>query len=80
MGGKEGKRKICWESDVLGWRGLEREENVHNSSLWWRNLNDSCGRENESEWFDEMVSWKLGKGDKILFRSEVWLGDKKFDI
>ena len=44
-------------------------------SWWWRDIKKIC-REGEGEgWFQEELRWKLGRGDKIRFWEDVWVGN-----
>lgn len=48
-----------------GWRDLERRKRfLEMLPFWWRGLCKTCGGSSDSKWFDKMVAWKVGRGEK----------------
>jgi len=50
-----------------GWRGLLKEESLRGASIWWRDLRKVFRGENQMEWFNSLVEWKVGEGDIFSF-------------
>jgi len=46
-------------------------------SWWWRDLSKICGEGVEEGWFQSVVQWKAGFGDKVKFWEDAWLGRNK---
>jgi len=46
-------------------------------SWWWRDFTKVCSEEVEEGWFQSVIQWKVGSGDKIRFWEDVWLGSNK---
>jgi len=38
----------------------------------WTDLKKVCGNSIEWKWFNEHLSWKLGKGNRIMFWVDCW--------
>lgn len=45
-------------------------------SLWWRDLKKVRGGLNDSKWFENAFSWKVGNGDKCRFWKDSWLEEQ----
>ncbi|XP_058742110.1 uncharacterized protein LOC131614557 [Vicia villosa] len=51
------------------------------TSLWWRDVRFVCGfKVNNSPWFSDCISWKLGDGHYINFWEHAWLGPTPFNV
>jgi len=48
---------------------------VKYQSRWWRDLVKVCREGGGEGWFQKEVHWKLGRGDKVRFWEDVWIGD-----
>jgi len=48
---------------------------VKYQSWWWRDLVKVCREGGGEGWFQKEVHWKLGRGDKVRFWEDVWIGD-----
>ena len=44
-------------------------------SWWWRDIKKICREGGGEGWFKEELRWKLGRGDKISFWEDVWVGN-----
>jgi len=56
------------------WRNIDPGSRNSSESKWWRDLRGICGKCNEGKWFDECLSWRVGKGNKIYFWDDCWSG------
>nr|KYP48155.1 Putative ribonuclease H protein At1g65750 family [Cajanus cajan] len=63
------------ESKYGGWRNLVEGEDKRSHSYWWKDLRRVCGSNNEQQWFDNMMTWKLMDGERIKFWEDKWLGN-----
>jgi len=63
------------DSKYGGWRALERDDVSKEASIWWRDLSKTCGGLNESKWFKNLVSWKIGRRDKVKVWLDKWIGE-----
>jgi len=72
------QEKGKWNEVLLSKYGLQLDDTripVKYQSWWWRDIKKIC-REGEGEgWFQEELRWKLGRGDKIIFWEDVWVGN-----
>ncbi|XP_068475067.1 uncharacterized protein [Phaseolus vulgaris] len=72
------QEKGKWKEVLLSKYGLQLDDTqipVKYQSWWWRDIKKIC-REGEGEgWFKEELRWKLGRGDKIRFWEDVWVGN-----
>ncbi|KAI5403769.1 hypothetical protein KIW84_051070 [Lathyrus oleraceus] len=49
---------------------------LSNFSLWWRDIRLVCGTPfGGHDWFCDSISFKLGRGNSILFWKHCWLGN-----
>jgi len=48
---------------------------VKYQSWWWRDIVKVCREGGGDGWFQEELRWKLGKGDKVRFWEDVWVGE-----
>ena len=48
---------------------------VKYQSWWWRDLKKVCRDGGGEGWFQEQVGWKVGRGDKVRFWEDVWVGN-----
>ncbi|XP_068504156.1 uncharacterized protein [Phaseolus vulgaris] len=55
-------------------RGFEIAS-VKYQSWWWRDLVKVCKEGGGEGWFQKEVHWVLGRGDKVRFWEDVWIGD-----
>jgi len=70
-----GRWKECLESKY----GMELDKSqisVKLQSWWWRDLVKMCKEGGGEGWFQEEVRWSLGKGDKVKFWEDVWIGNQ----
>jgi len=44
-----------------------------NSSRWWKDLTKVRTSDQDNNWFNSNVAWKVGSGDKIKFWEDEWL-------
>jgi len=44
-------------------------------SWWWRDLLKVCREGGGDGWFLNEIGWKLGRGDKVKFWEDVWVGN-----
>jgi len=44
-------------------------------SWWWKDMQKVCKEGEGSGWFQQQLGWKLGRGDKIRFWEDVWVGN-----
>ena len=44
-------------------------------SWWWRDLLKFCREGGGDGWFLNEIGWKLGRGDKVKFWEDVWVGN-----
>ena len=71
-------RKGKWKEVLKSKYGAELEcpnISVKHQSWWWRDLVKVCSEGGGDGWFHEEVRWKLGRGDKVRFWEDVWIGD-----
>ena len=59
---------------IWGWRNLAGKVERCGEFIWWRYLRKVCGRRS-SNWFDNMVGWKLGEGGPTSFWFDKWCGE-----
>jgi len=48
---------------------------VKYQSWWWRDLVKVCREGGGEGWFQKEIHWVLGRGDKVRFWDDVWIGD-----
>jgi len=48
---------------------------VKHQSWWWRDIVKVCKEGGGEGWFQNELRWKLGRGDKIRFWEDVWVGE-----
>jgi len=48
---------------------------VKYQSWWWRDLVNVCREGGGDGWFQKELLWKLGRGAKVRFWEDVWVGD-----
>ena len=53
---------------------------VKHQSWWWRDRVKVCREGGGDRWFQEEVRWKLGRGDKVRFWEDVWVGESNLKI
>ena len=59
------------------WRSLDWENNNNRESRWWKDLRSICKRKcNDIDSFNENCTWRVRKGNKILFWEDYWVGKK----
>jgi len=72
------EEKGLWKDVIVSkygsWRNLEQECSRENESRWWRDLRNICGKSEEGRWFNESFRWKVGRGNKIIFWVDCWVG------
>ena len=61
------------EAKYGGWGGLRDGCNGRGESIWWRDLEISCGSNREDKWFDHCMRWKLGDGERTSFWHDNYL-------
>ena len=44
-------------------------------SWWWRDIQKVCKEGEGSGWFQQQLGWKIGRGDKVRFWEDVWVGN-----
>ena len=54
------------ESKYGSWRSVNNFGNDRQKSRRWRDL--------KSIWFDKNIVWRLGRGDRIQFWDDIWVG------
>ena len=42
---------------------------------WWRDIKKVTSEGQNGNWFEEIIEWKLGKGDLINFWNDKWIGE-----
>jgi len=55
------------------WRTLDGEGSVSLESAWWKDLKKVCGKQQESNWFNSNIHWKIGRGNEVKLWENVWL-------
>ncbi len=72
------EEKGRWKEMVVSKYGLGSEVSripVKLQSWWWRDLAKACGEGGDEGWFQKEVGWKLGRGDKVRFWEDIWVGN-----
>jgi len=58
------------------WLGLQHSQApVKLQSWWWRDLLKICREGGGNGWFLNEIGWILGRGDKVKFWEDVWVGN-----
>ena len=72
---ERGRWKECLESKY-GTEPDSAQTLVKRQSWWWRDLVKVCKEGGGEGWFRKEVGWALGKGDKVNFWEDVWIGNQ----
>lgn len=70
------KRRIMVTCVVGKIHGISDNTSHQWESLWWRDLKKVRGGLNDSKWFENAFSWKVGNGDKCRFWKDSWLEEQ----
>lgn len=70
------KRRIMVTCVVGEIHGISDNTSHQWESLWWRDLKKVRGGLNDSKWFENAFSWKVGNGDKCRFWKDSWLEEQ----
>ena len=54
------------------------QSNVKSQSWWWRDLSKVCGEGEGVGWFQAIIEWKVGVGDKVRFWEDAWVSSNNF--
>jgi len=63
------------ESKYGSWRNLNEIVIPKSASRWWKDIHKVCGSSTQGAWFENCKNWVIGKGDKVLFWEDLWVGD-----
>ena len=61
------------ESKYGSWRSIDQDNSNMKESTWWTNLKKVCRNSTEGKWFNEHLSWKLSRGNRIIFWIDCWV-------
>jgi len=68
--------KDILESKYGSWRTLEDVKDSYHESWWWRDIRRITSGGQRDNWFSRNIKWSVGKGNRIKFWEDIWIGEK----
>nr|KYP31479.1 Putative ribonuclease H protein At1g65750 family [Cajanus cajan] len=63
-----------------GGSNLWAQNPSNKESIWWSDLLIVCGGDEEGNWFDKMIEWRVGGGSRVRFWLDKRAGTKRLAI
>lgn len=55
------------------WRNLNGNVTAKLVSWWWKGMSIVCGKGQNGNWFDNIIEWGVGQGNKTKFWEDKWV-------